>query len=290
MNYEGFRNKKHTNLDKIHLYKDKTNDFNYQTGQSVVGISSLVDMLKYGLVGKSLKHSFSKKYFESKWSKEQNLDKSYHLFEIEKEELLEEFLWRQSDLQGFNVTIPYKEAILTLLDQLDPVARDIGAVNCVCRQDQHWVGYNTDGPAFKESLEAKIMDRKPTQALVLGSGGASKAVCWALRQLAVPALLVSRTTRINYSFIRQNWSSDFQLIVNTTPLGMFPATHSFPDIPYHRLNQQCYVYDLVYNPSKSIFLEKAEAMGAFIQNGYEMLCIQAELSEKIWNQFQKEQP
>ncbi|MBK9629544.1 MAG: shikimate dehydrogenase [Saprospiraceae bacterium] len=239
-------------------------------------------MPHFGLLGKKLSHSFSKTYFEKKWANAQNHSSSYDLYEIENVLALESFLKKRKDLAGLNVTIPYKEQIIPYLDALDPVAFEIGAVNCLLSKAGSWVGYNTDGPAFLKTLEIPFSINRPTKAIVLGAGGAAKAVVWAFHKLAIPVIQVSRNSELNYQNLRNHWTDDIQMIVNTTPLGMFPDIHTFPNISYELIKPAFIAYDLIYNPDKTVFLQKAEMHGAQIINGKEMLKIQADLSEEIW--------
>lgn len=239
-------------------------------------------MPHFGLLGKKLSHSFSKSYFEKKWASDGNLASSYDLFEIENVYNLESFLAKRKDLTGLNVTIPYKEQIIPYLETLDSVAFEIGAVNCLKANAGTWVGYNTDGPAFLKTLEIPFSINRPTKALILGSGGAAKAVRWAFHNLEIPVMQVSRNAELNYQNLENHWTDDIQMIVNTTPLGMYPDIDSFPNIPYELIKPAFIAYDLIYNPEKTIFLQKAEMYGAQIINGKEMLKIQADLSEEIW--------
>ena len=246
-------------------------------------------MSVFGLIGYPLTHSFSKKYFTEKFEKEHIPDCVYELFEMESVNLFTDLINQNAAIQGFNVTIPHKQAIIPLLDGLDDSAKFVGAVNVIKKSAEgKWVGYNSDYYGFMESLKkflpAHLVGFK---ALVLGTGGAAKAVEAALKTLAIPYLLVSREARpntITYEAITPHLLAEYQLIVNTTPLGMFPKVDSAPDLPYHALTNQHYLFDLVYNPATTLFLAKGKAQCAHTQYGLEMLHLQAEKAWEIWNQ------
>lgn len=242
-----------------------------------------------GLIGYPLGHSFSEKYFNEKFQKENMSGFSYKNFPISTikrfTDLLEEF----PELNGLNVTIPYKEKIIPYLHKLDRVAEIIGAVNTVKftneGDNQVLVGYNTDVIGFTSSLKTVI---KPgiRSALVLGTGGASKAVVYSLHQLGIKVTSVSRKkseSAISYNELTETLIAENTLIVNTTPLGTYPEVKSFPDIPYDFLGKNHVLFDLVYNPAETVFLQKGKEQGATILNGYSMLVAQAEASWKIWN-------
>ncbi len=240
---------------------------------------------QYGLIGYPLGHSFSKKYFDEKFS-ELNSTDSYNLFELQS---LDEFtsVINSSQLKGLNVTIPYKKEVIPLLDNLDKSAKLVGAVNVINITKNKLTGYNTDYPAFKKTLK-KWLDNTNIKALVLGTGGASRAVIAALNDLKIAHQIVSRTTSSNtitYHDLKTHpkYLHDYKLIINTTPLGMSPEINSKPDIPYELLTSSHYLYDLVYNPEKTRFLAQGEKMGCTIKNGLEMLYLQAELAWHIWN-------
>jgi len=240
---------------------------------------------QYGLIGYPLGHSFSKKYFEEKFGKLQSSD-AYSLFEMKK---LAEFstLINTQKLSGLNVTIPYKQEIIEHLSTLDRSAKLVGAVNVIKIKGTDLEGYNTDYPAFKETLK-KWLDNTNIKALVLGTGGASKAVIAALQDLKIQSQLVSRNASekaISYEELanNSNFLSDYKLVINTTPLGTSPKIDSKPEIPYQLLTPSHYLYDLVYNPEKTQFLKEGEKRGSHIKNGLEMLALQAELAWEIWN-------
>lgn len=243
-------------------------------------------MKRFGLVGYPLGHSYSKGFFQKKF-KELGLDYSYELFEME---YLNAFsaLWLQyDDLIGVNVTVPYKEKVLKYLDKQDNSVIKVGAANVVMRQSGKLIGFNTDYMAFKQSLSNWI-GSFDGEALILGSGGASKAVQAALSDLKIPFNQVSRkTTSGDYTYQQLHTNPEiiqrFHLIINTTPVGMYPDNESSPDIPYDQLGENHYLYDLVYNPEKTTFLNNGLKKGSQIKNGMEMLEMQAERSWEIWN-------
>ena len=243
-------------------------------------------MRKFGLIGKKLGHSFSKKYFTAKFERENITDTQYNLYELEKAEDLISLLQQEPELAGLNVTIPYKQEVIPFLDELDDAAARIGAVNTIKIKDGHTTGYNTDYTGFKTTLQAFYPEEKYGQALVLGTGGASKAVCTALADLGIPYTLVSRAPKqgeLSYAQLTEELLQQYNLIVNTTPLGMYPDTETLPPIPYQAITPQHFAYDIVYNPEKTLFLERCEASGAKIMNGMGMLHGQAEAAWLIWN-------
>lgn len=241
-------------------------------------------MKNFGLIGYPLEHSFSKKYFEEKFKK-LSIDAAYHLFPLSGPDRIPEFLHCHSRFSGFNVTIPYKTEIISCLDAIDEDAQQIGAVNVVLNTGTGWAGYNTDWIGFQDSF-LPLWHPGIVRALVLGTGGASKAVAFALNRLNVRTTRVSRTgdgnTILSYKDIDRSVIEQHQLIVNTTPLGMYPGISGIPDLPYAYLNSGHILYDLVYNPEETLFLEKGKSMGARIKNGREMLVLQAEAAWRIW--------
>lgn len=246
-------------------------------------------MRKFGLIGFPLSHSFSKKFFAEKFLKENILNCEYDLFPLEDADLLPKLIAGNKDLEGLNVTIPHKLAVLPFLDEVDDAAAQIGAVNCIAiRRQDHQVslkGYNTDAYGFKASLKP-MLETHHKKALVLGDGGAAKAVKYVLNKLNISFIIVTRKPALNsipYSEVTEALLNEYTLLVNTTPLGMSPHTESCPDIPYLFLSEQHLVYDLVYNPEETVFLKKAKARGAKTKNGLEMLYLQAERSWHIWN-------
>ncbi|ERM83438.1 hypothetical protein P872_03400 [Rhodonellum psychrophilum GCM71 = DSM 17998] len=246
-------------------------------------------MRKFGLIGFPLTHSFSKKYFTSKFEKEGLTDCQYDLFEIEHESLFPSIIGQNPELEGINVTIPYKEKIIPFLDALDPACAEIGAVNCIRIKEGKLTGFNTDYIGFKQSLEQWLGNEKP-KALVLGTGGASKAVVQALNDLGMEFLMVSRNDTknpnlISYEVLAQEEDilKNHHLIINTTPVGTYPNTEEMPKINVDWITSQHKVYDLVYNPEKTFLMRSLEARGAVVKNGLEMLHLQAEAAWKIWN-------
>ena len=246
----------------------------------------------YGLIGYPLQHSFSSKFFNEKF-KQENIDAEYLNFEIEHIFDLRRILVFNPHLKGLNVTIPYKEAVLTFLDDISPVAKDIGAVNVIKIErsfgDTYGYklkGYNTDFIGFKKSIEPLIQPKLHTKALVLGTGGASKAVCKALETLGIQWTYVSRNPKeraLTYDTLKPEIISENRVIINTTPLGTYPNIEESADIPYSAITSQHLLYDLVYNPTETSFLKKGKIMGATIKNGAEMLELQALASWDIWN-------
>jgi len=240
----------------------------------------------YGLIGYPLSHSFSKSYFTEKFEQAGITDSYYELFPLESIEQFPSVLKQYPNLRGINVTIPYKEAVIPFLDELDEGARAIGAVNCIKVEQGRLYGYNTDAYGFEQSLLEflKTNNAQPEQALVLGTGGAAKAVVFVLQQLHLPFQWVSRDADkgdLTYEAISS--LEEYPLIINTTPLGMAPRIDTFPDIPYHCLSGRHLLYDLVYNPLETQFLQKGAAQGAATQNGLPMLYYQAEKAWSIWN-------
>ena len=235
---------------------------------------------KFGLIGYPLTHSFSPGYFARKFTEEEIADAQYDLYPLSQ---IDEFT-SLKDIVGLNVTIPYKEQVIPYLDELSDEAKSIGAVNTIHFIDGKKVGYNTDVIGFKDSLEPLLNKEKETSALVLGTGGAAKAVWYVLEQLKIPFYKVSRTKGdISYADITSELIRSSHLIVNTTPLGMSPNIDAAPELPYDALSSQHLLYDLIYNPEKTLFLKQGEIHQARIKNGLEMLILQAEASWKIWN-------
>lgn len=247
-------------------------------------------MKRYGLIGFPLSHSFSEKYFTDKFLNEEIADCKYELFPLENIEDVRLLFEVEKNIKGLNVTIPYKESIIEYLDNLDPVAQKIGAVNCIVVDDIQRVGYNTDHAGFRDALKP-LLQPHHTHALVLGTGGASKAVIYTLRELGIAYTWVSRNAdhkRIRYSDISKDIIDTHKLIINCTPLGMYPQVESCPEIPYHLLTSAHLLFDLIYNPADTLFMQKGKAQGARVSNGYEMLRLQAEYAWEIWNQAEIE--
>ena len=241
------------------------------------------------MIGYPLGHSFSRNFFNQKFVDE-GIDAVYENFEIPSIEMFLEVLEATATLRGLNVTIPYKEKVISYLDVLSPEARTIGAVNVIKveHKDKQRVlkGYNTDVIGFMRSIEPMI-EPHHKKALVLGTGGASKAVCYGLRQLNIEPVLVSRYQRpgtIQYKDITQEVVKEYNVIVNSTPCGMYPKVDDCPDLPYEALTSENLLYDLVYNPDQTTFMKRGAAQGAAVKNGLEMLLIQAQTGWDIWNE------
>src|SRR5688572_8000744 len=242
-------------------------------------------MREFGLIGQPLSHSFSKKYFTAKFEKEGITDCRYENFELDNISRLPELLKQHPRLEGLNVTIPYKEAVLSYLDEKTELVYTAGACNCIKIRNNRLIGYNTDIPAFKSSLESWL-EPHHTTALILGSGGASKAVQCAMNDMGIEYRVVSRHPKLeewSYDALGREVLNEFTVIVNTTPLGMYPDVDTAPPIDYNYLTDKHFLFDLVYNPTKTKFLEEGEKRGARIVNGYEMLVRQAEESWRVWN-------
>ena len=247
-------------------------------------------MRLFGLIGFPLSHSFSAQYFKKKFDNERISETEYRLFPLEDISMLPSLIYRLPDLQGFNVTIPYKSSILPYLDHISNEAAAIGAVNCVKIQrstsEINLTGYNTDVYGFRLSL-IPLLKSHHRNALVLGTGGASKAVCYTLRDMGINYTIVSRSKQdekqLLYSQLNQNLISDNLLIINTTPVGTYPETELYPDISYQFIGNEHLLYDLVYNPAETRFLQKGREAGASTINGSQMLELQAEKSWEIWN-------
>lgn len=244
----------------------------------------------YGLIGFPLVHSFSQTFFNQKFESE-GINARYVNFEIPDIGDLMEVFAENPSLAGLNVTIPYKQQVIPYLDELDPLASRIGAVNVIKimrgkkDNDIKLTGYNSDCNAFVNSIRP-MLGEKHTGALVLGSGGASRAVCVGLEELGVNPLVVSRTPgegAIGYGEITPEVMASHKVIVNTTPLGMYPHVDECPDIPYDLLGPDFLCYDLLYNPEETLFMKRAAARGAVTKNGLEMLLLQAFESWEIWN-------
>jgi len=237
-----------------------------------------------GLIGYPLSHSFSRKYFTDKFRKEGISGFEYRNFEIEDVGKIKEVISSNPGLIGLNVTIPYKESIIPYLDELSPEAEEIGAVNTICIHNSGLSGHNTDHIGFSRTMDL-ILDKKPSGALILGTGGASKAVEFSLKERGIPYRYVSRKpagNALSYKDINKDTISRYPLVINTTPLGMYPEINSKPEIPYDLLGAGNYLIDLVYNPDKTLFLEEGEKAGASTINGLPMLVSQAEASWDLW--------
>lgn len=237
-------------------------------------------MKTYGLIGKNISYSFSRNYFANKFKKEDIKNSQYINFDIDNLSELNNIF--NTDNFGFNVTIPYKEVIIPYLDSLDFHAEKIGAVNTIKIENEKKIGFNTDWIGFKKSIEP-LLNSHHTKALILGTGGASKAVIYALDQLKIETLMVSRYGEISYEDLSEEIIQNHAIIINCTPVGTFPNIDAAPEIPYHFITKNHLAYDLIYNPAETLFLKKCKEKGAVVKNGLEMLEIQAEASWKIWN-------
>jgi shikimate dehydrogenase len=240
----------------------------------------------FGLIGKDISYSFSKKYFTEKFAQDLYEECSYENFDIQSIEDFPNVLKNNPNLKGLNVTIPYKESIIPYLDTVSDKAFQIGAVNVIrFTKKGNLKGYNSDWFGFKKSLEP-LLQAHHKKALILGTGGAAKAVAFALDQLGITYSFVSREANpntIDYSLINATTFDNHQIIINCTPVGTSPNTKEFPPIPYTYFSNQHIAFDLIYNPEETQFLKKAKKQGATIKNGYEMLVFQAEKAWKIWN-------
>lgn len=247
-------------------------------------------MRTFGLIGYPLGHSASREYFEKKFNEEHIEDASYRLFELKDIKNFPGLLNETPGLAGLNVTLPYKQAIMPFLDALDPEARSIGAVNCISIEpsgDRIFTkGFNTDAEGFKQTL-LPLLKPHHKRALVLGTGGGARAVGYVLNQLGISHIFVSRHpgagNEIAYEKMDEELVEKHSLVVNATPVGMFPLTDQCPPLPYHALGDNHLLYDLVYNPTESLFLKMGKKARARIKNGMEMLILQAEYAWEVWN-------
>lgn len=240
-------------------------------------------MYKFGLIGFPLSHSYSQLYFEEKFRREK-LDHLFELFPIPELASFPELLISQPQLKGLAITIPHKEGIIKYLHQVDAIAHEIGAVNCISITDGFLYGYNTDQIGFERSL-TPLLQAHHKNALILGSGGSSKAVQFILNKLGIRFRLVSSSgkTDLDYGGLTKELFEEYSLIVNCTPVGMFPADNDKPAIPYDFVTGWHLLYDLVYNPEETLFLKEGKRRGAVTKNGIEMFQVQAEENWKIWN-------
>ena len=246
-------------------------------------------MRRFGLIGRTLGHSFSARYFADKFQREGLADTHrYDLFELPEIECVKELIATTEGLVGFNVTIPYKQQIIPYLDSLSAEARNIGAVNCVkIESDGRLTGYNTDIDGIRLSLDKLLGGAEIDAALILGTGGASQAVQYVLAERNIPYSIVSRDSakgNLTYDDLKVEVTSSHHLIINSSPVGMYPHVDQCPDIPYKLLTADHYLFDLVYNPERTLFAERAATMGAHTLCGLDMLYAQAESAWRIWNQ------
>jgi len=237
-------------------------------------------MRTFGLIGRDLTHSFSSKYFRQKFTKEGITDSKY--INIELQNILEfKQLIKKNKFSGLNVTIPYKESIIPFLDELSKEARMIGAVNTIGFHNRKLTGYNTDYIGFKNSIQPLLKGRK--RAIILGDGGAAKAIKYALRKLGIKYITANRNTSFDYLNLTKEVTDKHDIIINTTPEGSYPKINEFPKITYANLNERYLFFDLIYNPQETKFISNGKKMNAQTKNGLEMLQIQAEESWNIWN-------
>ena len=245
-------------------------------------------MKNLGLIGRKLGHSFSAKYFAEKFEREAlSNEYTYSLYELPEIECVEEFIRSTPDLLGFNVTIPYKQQIIPYLDDMSDEARNIGAVNCVKLCDGRRVGYNTDVDGIRISLDKLLSQNQPTAALVLGTGGASQAVQYVLAERSIPYQIVSRSREkgnLSYDDLTPEIIADHTLIINASPVGMYPHNDEAPNIIYQALSPNHYLFDLVYNPIDTLFLKRGAERGAHTLSGLDMLYAQAEAAWRIWQE------
>lgn len=242
-------------------------------------------MRRFGLIGKPLSHSFSAKYFNEKFAKEGIEDAVFELYELDNAGELINLVRQTPGLKGLAVTIPYKKEVIPLLSSVDAAAMEIGAVNCIHIRESEMVGYNTDVVGFEKSL-LNFLPLMPAAALVLGNGGAALAVKYVLSKLEVPFQVVTRSPAKNemgYNDITPALVREYPLIINTTPVGTYPAVDTCLPLPYESLTENHYLFDLVYNPTETLFLKKGRERGAHAINGKDMLEWQAEENWKIWN-------
>jgi shikimate dehydrogenase len=241
---------------------------------------------QYGLIGYPLTHSFSQKYFREKFEREKIEGCEYFNFPLESMEQFPALLEQHPNLCGLNVTIPYKEKVMTYLHELDSSAKETGAVNCIKIEQGRLVGYNTDTYGFEMSIKP-FLENKYERALILGTGGASKAVAYVLKKWNIAFHYATRTpsasNHLAYKDLNAGNIQHFPLIINTTPLGTFPNVDECPELPYEALTEKHFLYDLVYNPSETLFLKKGKTQGAHTMNGLKMLELQAEKGWQIWN-------
>jgi shikimate dehydrogenase len=240
---------------------------------------------KYGVLGRSLSHSFSKRFFSEKFLKEE-INAEYNLYELGNIHEFSALLEREKDLKGLNVTIPYKKQVIAYLDELDSSASETGAVNCIKILKGKKIGYNTDVFGFKNSLKS-ISNFNFSNALIIGNGGASMAVKHVLSEKNILFKIVARApgaeNEISFQALDAEIFATHHFVINTTPLGMYPDLDSWPPIAFDKINSEHFFYDLVYNPEMTVFLSKAKEKGARIKNGLEMLYLQAEKSWEIWS-------
>lgn len=241
---------------------------------------------KYGLIGFPLSHSFSKGFFAEKFAKEHIVNTQYENYPIESVDQFHQLWQHEPQLQGINITIPHKKAVIPFLDHVSTVVHAINACNCIRKYNGKLYGYNTDVIGFEKSLKPFLQPHHQ-KALILGTGGAAAAVAWVLEKLGISFKYVSRSDKgegiISYDTLNDAILNEHHLIINTSPVGMFPNVKEAPALHYEVLTDKHHLYDLIYNPAETLFLTKGKERGATIQNGLEMLHLQAEASWEIWN-------
>ncbi|MEP7262877.1 MAG: shikimate dehydrogenase [Bacteroidota bacterium] len=242
----------------------------------------------YGLIGGKLSHSFSASWFSDKFKRE-SIDAAYENYELTSADELPALIQKVENLRGLNVTIPFKKSIIPFLDELHSSAAECGAVNTIKIERSNntvkLIGYNTDGPAFYVSL-SPLLKQSHKKALILGTGGAAGAVSAVLNMICVPSILISRFKDNGfpvYADINERVMQEYTLVINCTPIGMFPDQNNFPELPYHSFSEAHIAYDLIYNPAETMFMKQAASFGATVKNGLDMLHRQAELAWQIWN-------
>lgn len=240
---------------------------------------------QYGLIGLPLSHSFSAAYFTEKFAQE-GIPAVYNNYELPDINTFPALIAVNPSLRGLNVTIPYKSAIIPFLDHLSDTAREVGAVNTIVFRDNILTGHNTDVEGFAQSI-SPLLNATHKKALVLGSGGASKAIIYALSRMSIETSIVNRDERpgqLTYEQLDNDIMDSHTLVINCTPLGTFPNIEDYPPVPFQFLTPRHLVVDLVYNPKETAFMQKAKANGAAVKNGYEMLILQAEAAWRLWNE------
>lgn len=251
-----------------------------------MGTKNSIKNNRFGLIGKDLQHSFSQSYFQEKFHKEGLHNHSYTNLSFDSKQALQHFFETEVfQFKGLNVTIPYKTSVLSFMDELSQEVQEIKAANVIQIKNNKLYAYNTDNVAFQESIRPFIQEHHQA-ALILGTGGAAQAIKYTLAQMGITSVFVSRNKKANaytYAQLDKEIFQKFQIIVNCTPLGTTPNINTLPDIPYQLIDSSYLVYDLVYNPAQTLFLQKALNHGAQIKNGLEMLQLQAEKSWEIWN-------
>lgn len=267
---------------------------NFDKDKLIFEIKYICEMKQYGLIGKRLSHSFSKKYFEEKFNKLSLKNNSYDLFELSAISDFPALVKSHPDLLGLNVTIPYKETVLAFLDEFDESAMQIGAVNCIkitrTNGNTHLKGYNTDAFGFQQSIKP-FLEPQHERALILGNGGSAKAVAYVLNKIGIPTWNVTRVkiegiaNQFTYEELNFDLLKHFKLIINCTPVGMSPASDVSPALPYEAIESDFLLYDLIYNPEETLFIKQGKSRSAVCINGLSMLYHQADEAWRIWNRL-----